>query len=120
MEDLYFRRQYRACRALTPIQILGIRIGAWRFIKNPDDFLEDVWKTPGRRGHLSHNSLEDTDPEKNINYLLYFYSDSCLPRIFARGVHVFQVSSRRLPRKYEGFDNAHNVDWKTAADIAAV
>ena len=27
-------------------------------------FLEDVWKTLGRRGHLSQNPLEDTDLEK--------------------------------------------------------
>ena len=59
------------------------------------------WKTPGRR-------LEDVDTsrkiprktqiwKKNINYILYSLLDSCLPEHFARGVHVFQASSRRLP-----------------------
>ena len=44
--------------------------------------------------------------------------DPCLPGHFARGVHVFQASSRRLPGKHNGFDNVNNVVWKTAADIA--
>ena len=44
--------------------------------------------------------------------------DPCLPSDFARGVHVFQASSRRLPGKHDGFDNVNNVVWKTVADIA--
>ena len=79
------------------------------------------WKTPGRR-------LEDVDTSRkipwktriwknNINYYLYSYSDPCLPGHFARGVHVFQASSRRLPGKHNGFDNVCIVvlgkAWKT-------
>ena len=82
------------------------------------------WKTPGRR-------LEDVDTsrkiawktriqKKNINYILYYLSGLCLPGPFARGVHVFQASSRRLPGKHNGFDNAHNIARETAAGIATV
>ena len=71
--------------------------------QNPRVFLEDAWKTPGRHGHLSHNSPEDTDPKKNIINNYYSFSDPCLLGNFARGVHVFQASSRRLPGKHECF-----------------
>ena len=71
------------------------------------------WKTPGRR-------LEDVETsrkiprktqiwKKNINYILYSLLDSCLPGHFARGVHVFQASSRRLPGKHGGFDNVQDL-----------
>ena len=45
--------------------------------------------------------------------------DPCLPSDFARGVHVFQASSRRLPGKHGDFDKVHNIARQTAADIAA-
>ena len=66
-------------------------------------FLEDAWKTPGRHGHLSQNRSEDTDPLKTHNLIIIIFLKACLPNVFARGVHVFQASSRRLPGKYECF-----------------
>ena len=72
----------------------------------------------GRRGHLSQNSLEDVDPNKRYYIFLKCLLGLRLPSHFARGVHVFQASSRRLPGKHDGFDNVNNVVWKTVADIA--
>ena len=60
--------------------------------------LEDTWKTPGRR--LEDMSTARENPwktqifKKNTNIILYSQLDACLPGIFARGVHVFQASSR--------------------------
>ena len=41
--------------------------------------------------------------------MINIFPNPCLPRHFARGVHVFQASSRRLPGKHDGFDYVHDV-----------
>ena len=70
-------------------------------VKKPNVFLEDAWKTPGRRGHLSQNRMEDTDPLRIYGEFLCCSLNAYLPKVCARGVHVFQASSRRLPRQPE-------------------
>ena len=48
-----------------------------------------------------------------------FLMDPCLPSDFARGVHVFQASSRRLPRKHGDFVRVHDMAKQIAAYIAS-
>ena len=51
------------------ISLLAARHGLEETLENTHVFLEDVWKTLGRRGHLSRFGLEDvnlSNEKKNI------------------------------------------------------
>lgn len=116
-----FTREYHLCAPRGSVLMQCTRLSALPYhvpYQNRRVFLEDAWKTPGRHGHLSQNRSEDTDPLKTYRIINVIFLNACLPKVFTRGVHVFQASSRRLPEKYECFQPQWLMSFHCPVDIS--
>ena len=106
-----------------------------RSLQNACFFVEDVWKTPGRRRHLPANSLEDANQLNKLNNIFLFVrqvhvfqaktrevstSSKCLPDVFQENMGVFQRLFKPMPCCQQGYgyrledmDASCVIRWKT-------
>ena len=106
-----------------------------RSLQNACFFVEDVWKTLGRRRHLPANSLEDANQLIKLNNIFLFVrqvhvfqaktrevstSSKCLPDVFQENMGVFQRLFKPMPCCQQGYgyrledmDASCVIRWKT-------
>ena len=87
------------CYRLHHVESCGAAMNGFvETLKNPCVFVEDVWKTCGRRAHLLRFGSEDVNLSKGNTNKYYFLLLIC---VFQGNMREVYTSSRRLPDVFQ-------------------